>query len=100
MKRKTEFECAGAGRAGTIIRWVARIGLFRELTSRFANIRVTKVVQGLIPVVESGVAHLSTTGATAFPVLMLFWDVARIANTAGADLLCALGRRVPRFYLP
>jgi alanine racemase len=27
-------------------------------------------------------------------------DVARIANTASADLLCALGKRVPRFYLP
>jgi alanine racemase len=26
-------------------------------------------------------------------------DVARIANTASADLLCALGKRVPRFYL-
>ena len=27
-------------------------------------------------------------------------DAARIANTASADLLCALGKRVPRFYLP
>jgi len=27
-------------------------------------------------------------------------DVARIASTASADLLCALGKRVPRFYLP
>lgn len=27
-------------------------------------------------------------------------DVARIANTASAELLCALGKRVPRFYLP
>jgi alanine racemase len=27
-------------------------------------------------------------------------DVARIANTASADLLCAVGKRVPRFYLP
>jgi alanine racemase len=27
-------------------------------------------------------------------------DVARIANTASADLLCALGKRVRRFYLP
>jgi len=27
-------------------------------------------------------------------------DVAKIANTASADLLCALGKRVPRFYLP
>jgi alanine racemase len=27
-------------------------------------------------------------------------DVARIANTASADLLCGLGKRVPRFYLP
>ena len=27
-------------------------------------------------------------------------DVARIANTASAELLCGLGRRVPRFYLP
>jgi alanine racemase len=26
-------------------------------------------------------------------------DVAKIANTASADLLCALGKRVPRFYL-
>jgi alanine racemase len=27
-------------------------------------------------------------------------DVAQIANTASAELLCALGKRVPRFYLP
>jgi len=27
-------------------------------------------------------------------------DVARIANTASADLLCAVGKRVRRFYLP
>jgi alanine racemase len=27
-------------------------------------------------------------------------DVARIANTASAELLCGLGKRVPRFYLP
>jgi alanine racemase len=27
-------------------------------------------------------------------------DVAKIANTASADLLCAIGKRVPRFYLP
>jgi alanine racemase len=27
-------------------------------------------------------------------------DVAKIANTASAELLCALGKRVPRFYLP
>jgi len=27
-------------------------------------------------------------------------DVARIANTASADLLCALGKRVPRFTCP
>jgi alanine racemase len=27
-------------------------------------------------------------------------DVAKIANTASADLLYALGKRVPRFYLP
>jgi len=26
-------------------------------------------------------------------------DVAKIANTASADLLCAVGKRVPRFYL-
>ena len=27
-------------------------------------------------------------------------DVAKIAHTASADLLCAVGKRVPRFYLP
>jgi alanine racemase len=27
-------------------------------------------------------------------------DVARIANTASAELLCGIGRRVPRFYVP
>ena len=27
-------------------------------------------------------------------------DVAKIANTASAELLCAIGKRVPRFYLP
>ena len=37
-----------------------------------------------------------TDGATTQSVP----DVAKIANTASADLLCALGKRVPRFYLP
>ena len=36
-----------------------------------------------------------TDGATTQSVP----DVAKIANTASADLLCALGKRVPRFYL-
>ena len=27
-------------------------------------------------------------------------DVAKMASTASAELLCALGKRVPRFYLP
>jgi alanine racemase len=35
-------------------------------------------------------------GATA----QLVPDVARIANTASAELLCGIGRRVPRFYVP
>jgi alanine racemase len=37
-----------------------------------------------------------TDGATTQSVP----DVATIANTASADLLCAIGKRVPRFYLP
>jgi alanine racemase len=37
-----------------------------------------------------------TDGATTQSVP----DVAKIASTASADLLCALGKRVPRFYLP
>ena len=37
-----------------------------------------------------------TDGATTQSVP----DVAKIANTASADLLCAIGKRVPRFYLP
>jgi alanine racemase len=37
-----------------------------------------------------------TDGATTQSVP----DVAKIANTASADLLCALGKRVPRFYVP
>jgi alanine racemase len=37
-----------------------------------------------------------TDGATTQSVP----DVAKIANTASAELLCALGKRVPRFYLP
>ena len=37
-----------------------------------------------------------TDGATTQSVP----DVAKIAGTASADLLCALGKRVPRFYLP
>ncbi len=37
-----------------------------------------------------------TDGATTQSVP----DVAKIANTASAELLCSLGKRVPRFYLP
>ncbi len=37
-----------------------------------------------------------TDGATTQSVP----EVAKIANTASAELLCALGKRVPRFYLP
>lgn len=46
------------------------------------------------------VGDIATIYGTDGPTTQSVPDVAKIANTASADLLCALGKRVPRFYLP
>jgi len=51
-----------------------------------------------IPGVQVG--DIATIYGTAGGATQTVPDVARAANTASADLLCAIGRRVPRFYLP
>ncbi len=54
-------------------------------------------VTGIASVRVGDIATIyGTDGATTQSVP----DVARVANTASAELLCALGKRVPRFYLP
>jgi alanine racemase len=87
-------------------------GLVRVLSNRG---RV--IVRGEIaPIVGTVSMDLTTADVTAIPsarvgdIATIYGadggttqsvpDVARIANTASADLLCALGKRVPRFYLP
>jgi alanine racemase len=51
-----------------------------------------------IPGVQVG--DIATLYGSADGATQTVGDVARAANTASADLLCAIGRRVPRFYLP
>jgi alanine racemase len=51
-----------------------------------------------IPGVQVG--DIATIYGSAAGATQTVSDVARAANTASADLLCAIGRRVPRFYLP
>ena len=46
------------------------------------------------------VGDIATIYGTDGPTTQSVPDVAKIANTASAELLCALGKRVPRFYLP
>ena len=46
------------------------------------------------------VGDIATIYGTDGPTTQSVPDVAKIANTASADLLCAVGKRVPRFYLP
>jgi alanine racemase len=87
-------------------------GLFRVLSNKG---RV--VVRGeFAPIIGTVSMDLTTADVTGIPSVQVgdiatiygddhgttqsVPDVARIANTASADLLCALGKRVPRFYLP
>ena len=51
-----------------------------------------------IPGVQVG--DIATIYGSADGATQTVGEVARAANTASADLLCAIGRRVPRFYLP
>ena len=46
-----------------------------------------------------GVGDIATIYGTDGATTQSVPDAARIANTASADLLCAIGKRVPRFYL-
>ena len=54
-------------------------------------------VTGLSP---ARVGDIATIYGTDGGMTQSVPDVARIANTASAELLCSLGKRVPRFYLP
>ena len=49
---------------------------------------------------EARVGDIATIYGTDGGATQTVPDVARIANTASAELLCGLGKRVPRFYLP
>jgi len=51
-------------------------------------------------IASARVGDIATIYGTDGPTTQSVPDVAKIANTASAELLCALGKRVPRFYLP
>src|ERR1700690_1594317 len=51
-----------------------------------------------IPSVRVG--HIAPIYGTDGKTTQSVPDVARVASTASAELLCAIGKRVPRFYLP
>jgi alanine racemase len=48
---------------------------------------------------DAKVGDIATIYGTDGPTTQSVPDVAKIAGTASAELLCALGKRVPRFYL-
>ncbi len=49
---------------------------------------------------EAALGDIATIYGTDGPAAQYPPDVARCLNTVTSDVLCALGRRVPRFYLP
>ncbi len=105
------WAAAGPSRVATLAAGYAD-GLLRVLSNRgrvivrgkFAPI-VGTVSMDLTAADVTGIAgvqvgDIATLYGTADGATQTVSDVARAANTASADLLCAIGRRVPRFYLP
>jgi alanine racemase len=92
-----------AGYADGLVRVLSnkgRVVVRGELAPIVGTVSMDLTTADVTEIPSARVGDIATIYGTDGATTQSVPDVARIVNTASADLLCALGKRVPRFYLP
>lgn len=92
-----------AGYADGLVRVLSnkgRVIVRGEIAPIVGTVSMDLTTADVTGIVSAQVGDIATIYGTDGGTTQSVPDVAKIANTASADLLCALGKRVPRFYLP
>jgi alanine racemase len=92
-----------AGYADGLVRVLSnkgRVIVRGEIAPIVGTVSMDLTTADVTGIASARVGDIATIYGTDGPTTQSVPDVAKIANTASADLLCALGKRVPRFYLP
>ena len=92
-----------AGYADGLVRVLSnkgRVIVRGELAPIVGTVSMDLTTADVTGIASARVGDIATIYGTDSGTTQSVPDVAKIANTASADLLCALGKRVPRFYLP
>jgi len=92
-----------AGYADGLVRMLSnkgRVIVRGELAPIVGTVSMDLTTADVTGIASARVGDIATIYGTDSGTTQSVPDVAKIANTASAELLCALGKRVPRFYLP
>lgn len=92
-----------AGYADGLVRVLSnrgRVIVRGELAPIIGTVSMDLTTADVTGIASARVGDIATIYGSDGPTTQTVPDVAKIAKTASADLLCALGKRVPRFYLP
>ena len=92
-----------AGYADGLVRVLSnkgRVIVRGEIAPIVGTVSMDLTTADVTGIASARVGDIATIYGTDGGTVQSVPDVAKIANTASAELLCALGKRVPRFYLP
>jgi alanine racemase len=102
-ERPSRVAVLAAGYADGLVRGLSNVGRVL-IRSQFApivgTVSMDLTTADVTDITRVRVGDSATIYGTDGGAAQYVPDVARIANTASAELLCAIGRRVPRFYVP
>jgi alanine racemase len=101
--RPSRVAVLAAGYADGLVRVLSnkgRVIVRGELAPIVGTVSMDLTTADVTGIASARVGDIATIYGTEGGTTQSVPDVAKIANTASADLLCALGKRVPRFYLP
>ena len=101
--RPSRVAVLAAGYADGLVRVLSnkgRVIVRGEIAPIIGTVSMDLTTADVTGIASARVGDIATIYGTDSGTTQSVPDVAKIANTASADLLCALGKRVPRFYLP
>jgi alanine racemase len=101
--RPSRVAVLAAGYADGLVRVLSnkgRVIVRGEIAPIIGTVSMDLTTADVTGIASARVGDIATIYGTDGGTTQSVPDVAKIANTASADLLCALGKRVPRFYLP
>jgi alanine racemase len=101
--RPSRVAVLAAGYADGLVRVLSnkgRVIVRGEIAPIIGTVSMDLTTADVTGIASARVGDIATIYGTDGGTTQSVPDVAKIANTASADLLCGLGKRVPRFYLP